>query len=226
MKKLLCALLMILLPITAAAETDILYFYENLCESCDPVREFAESFELLTGSPLSSYSFEGQNVFHSAGKTLFDAFCDENKINERERVLPMLVWNGTIYAGTEAIEYDLPKDCLREPGATDSVVWLVSCEACADCAAAEDFLASLPEAWSLTRGTYAFESVLRIETKKAQEAEIRMLMEAFGLTDSPDTAPCVFLGDRYYYGLDDILANVERSIRVGAAVGGVSIPGQ
>lgn len=60
-------MLLLLGLLSAAAESDRIYFYENFCESCDPVQEFAETFERLTGQAASEDSFESWNTIRSAG---------------------------------------------------------------------------------------------------------------------------------------------------------------
>ena len=217
MKKWLCALLLLLISSGALAETEVLYFYENFCESCRPMEEFAEEYERLTGQPLSETHCEGFNVLHSSGRARYEAFCEEAGLSEDQRAIPTVVRDGTVYAGREAVSFDLPRDCLSEPGAADSAVLLVSCGECADCAAVEAWLRALPESWALSRGDYAFDSALTLEIASFAEAKERGLLPA----DAEETAPVVLLGRRQYTGADAIYKDVERALRSGAAVGGV-----
>ena len=74
MKRLFALLALFLLALPAMAEPahEVLHFYENYCESCDPEAEFAKDFFELTGIALSQCDFKGYNVARSGGRSAFE----------------------------------------------------------------------------------------------------------------------------------------------------------
>ena len=98
---------------------EVLYFYENYCESCDPEAEFAEDFFDLTGIALSQCDLKGYNVARSGGRSAFEEFCREHSMEDA--ALPMTEVDGKIYVGGNALRTDLPKDALSAPLSLDQV---------------------------------------------------------------------------------------------------------
>ena len=122
MKRLFALLALFLLALPAMAEPahEVLHFYENYCESCDPEAEFAKDFFELTGIVLSRCDFKGYNVARSGGRSAFEEFCREHSLEDA--ALPLTEVDGKIYVGGNALRTDLPKDVLSWGGSTDSAV--------------------------------------------------------------------------------------------------------
>ena len=105
-----------------AALPPLMYFFENYCDACHPETEFIENFHSLTGRHLSEYSYSYYNVRYADNRALFDAVAEEYGIAPENRFLPMVVVNGTVYAGNSRVEAALPMDFL-ENESTDSVIY-------------------------------------------------------------------------------------------------------
>ena len=222
---LLC-LVPLLFAHSAQAESahDILYFYENYCESCSPEEDFQEYFESLTGFSLSDCTYSAYNIAHDSGKdALARAAADLNLDNPS---VPLVIVDGVAYRGANELESRLPADALAWGGETDSTVVYLYVPACESCARAVKVLDSLPETVTLRRGMVEIESKVVVERidVSAQPETARQLFEAYGVPDGERVTPCVFLPDRYLSGADAIEKSLSDMVRLGWAAGSVEFP--
>lgn len=222
MKRLFALLALFLLALPAMAEPahEVLYFYENYCESCDPEAEFAKDFFELTGIALSRCDFKGYNVARSGGRSAFEEFCREHSLEDA--ALPLTEVDGKIYVGGNALRTDLPKDALSWGGSTDSTVLYLYVPACESCARAVQALDALPENVQVRRGDMTFESKVTVEKidVSARSDVAMQLFEQYEVPDEQRITPSVFFGEHYLSGADAIEKNLAQMVELGWAVGG------
>ena len=109
MKTRLCGLvLLFLLLFCAFAESEkheVLYFYANYCEQCDPVGDFEEQFELLTGLPMEKCAFSAYNTVRAAGKTALDEAKERFSLGDV--TIPTVIVDGIAYQGANQMNSEL-----------------------------------------------------------------------------------------------------------------------
>lgn len=219
---LLCLLL--LLAGAACAETapQVLYFYENICESCTPEEDFLLEYEGLTGISLSPAQLQGHNVFHESGKQALTQAVESLGLSLDAAKLPMAVVDGVAYMGSSALHSQLPADALAmAPEGSDSVLYYLYMPACESCARAVAVLDALPETVSVRRGSLAIDSrvVIRRVDVSADPQLSLALFSQYGVPDAERITPIVLFGTRYLSGADAIERSLDVQVRAGRAIG-------
>ena len=221
MKRLFALLALFLLALPAMAEPahEVLYFYENYCESCDPEAEFAKDFFELTGIALSRCDFKGYNVARSGGRSAFEEFCREHSLEDA--ALPLTEVDGRA-STSEAMRFE--RICPRRPflGRARIAVLYLYVPACESCARAVQELDALPESVQVRRGDMTFESKVTVEKidVSARSDVAMQLFEQYEVPDEQRITPSVFFGEHYLSGADAIEKNLAQMVELGWAVGG------
>lgn len=232
MKRLISILIVLLLPLGSAlasaseARREVLYFYENYCESCTPEEDFEDYFLSLTGTPLRSCDYSAYNVAHDPGKRALEDACGRFGLVDPR--IPLVIVDGIAYEGAAQMEQALASDALAWGSGTDSTIVYLYVPACADCARAVQALEALPETVTLRRGTVEIESrviIERIDISR-QPGIAEALFDAYQVPDDRRVAPSVFLPDRCLSGADEIEKNLADMVRLGWAAGSVSLPSE
>lgn len=203
-----------------AARREVIYFYENYCESCSPAEDFREHFRSLTGVSLEECDYTAHNIARSDGQT---ALAEAEMLYGLENPnIPMVIVDGSVYCGAAEMESLLAQDALAW-GSTDSTIVLLTGPACADIA---DVLESLPESVVLRRGILEIESevVCEIIDIGAQPEFAAQLFDAYCVPEEQRAAPCAFYADRYLSGAEAIEKNLAAEVELGWAAGGVKLP--
>lgn len=211
----------------ASAESEaceVLYFYENYCESCTPEESFRDYFKSLTGLSMDSCAYTAYNIVHDAGRKEYEAVCAS--LNLTDPSVPMAVVNGVAYCGSSEMETALPEAALSWGAPTDSTIVYLYVPACESCAKAVAVLDALPETVSVSRGTLQIESRVVVERidVSAQPETARLLFEAYNVPDAQRITPCVFLPDRYLSGASAIEDKLPLMVELGWAAGEVALP--
>ena len=225
-KHAILAVLLLVLCLAARAESDgdtVEYYYENICESCTPEEDFAARYQVLTGQPISEVRFTGYNVLTESGRDAYNAMLarfGEERIN-----LPAVVVNGRLFAGTSAIRDDLPAYAVSRMASTDSAMYYLYLTACESCAEAEKLLDALPEAVSVSRGGYTFESAVRLTRVNINEAPeyAYALLNAYGVPDEDRLAPILLAGKGYWRGAESIQGFLNYRLPRGAALESIAV---
>lgn len=203
---------------------EVLYFYENYCESCSPDEDFFEYFRSLTGIPLDECDYLAYNVARSSGRTaLAEA---EALYGLSDTSIPMVIVDGIAYCGAAEMESGLVEDALEWGASTDSAVVLLTVPMCESCVRAKKVLENLPETVKLRRGNLEIESAVICEVIdiSAQPELAARFFDAYSVPDEQRIAPSVFFADRYLCGADAIEKNLAAEVELGWAAGGVKLP--
>ncbi len=227
MKRFFCLMLACLLALglfqKALAENkpELLYFFENYCGSCTPEEDFIATFRELTGKNTGDYDCKFYNIRYENAKAALDDAITQYNIPKEKLLLPLLIVDGEIYAGQDAISTDLPKDTLNRENTTDSVIYYLYVTACGSCAEAKKTMDSLPASVFITRGTYTFESKVEVVPINIGEdtALALSLFESYNVPEDKQFAPIVFLRDWYLSGSEEIARELNASLLSGDAVG-------
>lgn len=206
------------------AQMEVIYFYENYCESCAPEEDFIEYFRSLTGVSLTGCDYRAYNVARSSGQT---ALAEAEALYELENVnIPMVIVDGTAYCGASQMESALAEDALSWGGTTDSCIVLLTVPMCENCVRAGKTLKTLPETVLLKRGNLEIESKVMVETIdiSAQPEIAARLFDAYAVPDEQRIAPSVFYADRYLSGIEAIEKSLAAEVALGWAAGGVLLP--
>ena len=208
-------------PAIAASKPELLYFFESYCGSCTPEEDFLETFRDLTGKNTGDYACTFYNIRYENARKALDDTINRYNIPKERQLLPLLIVDGQVYAGQDAISAELPRDALARENTTDSVVYYLYVTACASCAEAKKVLDTLPASVSLTRGAYAFESKVEIvPINIGEETALALsLFESYRVPEDKQVAPIVFLRDRYLSGSEEIQRDLFGALARGEVVG-------
>jgi hypothetical protein len=199
----------------------VLYFYQNYCESCTPEEDFGVRFQGLTGLSLSECDFRGYNVVRAEGKAALDAAIEEYQLTDPR--LPLVIVDGIAYVGDSQMSAQLAVEALEWSDTTDSEIVYLYVPACESCARVQAVLDGLPESVAIQRGEAEFESkvVVRKIDASADPALADALFEVYGVPDDERIAPSVFFARRYLSGADDEEQKLKPMVELGWASGGV-----
>ena len=204
-KRWIAALLMALLLLPSAhAEAPekpiVYYFYENYCGSCHPDEEFVAEFKALTGEALSQYSYFPYNVAQDSGMAKLDEVAAEFGIDEP--LIPLVIVDGDVFLGSSAIQSGLPAYGVARAESTQSVLYYLYVDGCADCAKVKEVLDALPATIAVTRGSYQFDSEVVIHRVNIMEDSVlaNALFEAYKVPEEKRYAPLILAAERYYEG--------------------------
>lgn len=222
--RLLCILMCALMSQSAFAQMDVehsvLYFYESYCESCRPESEFAVQFQSLTGISLETCAFSAYNIARQAGREALEATIADYGI--AQPLLPMVIVDGVVYAGSQMLNQELPKVALSWKETTDSVVLYLYAPYCENCARAASILAELPVSVTIRRGELEFESAVRIARVDVGQdpAYAEAIFDVYNVPEEERIVPCAFISDRYFSGIETIARDLPTMVRIGRASGG------
>jgi len=231
MKRLFCRVLAVFAvvlaigyPVSAEAGREVLYFYENYCESCSPEEDFAEYFRSLTGVPLEDFNYTAYNVAHSSGRKALEETAE--RFGLTGTTVPLVIVDGVAYSGASEMERGLPEASLSWGTETESTIVYLYVPACESCARAVAVLEDLPESVMITRGAIEIESKVVIERVdvSAHPGVASRLFDVYGVPDEQRITPSVFFADRYLSGAESIEKNLAAMVSLGWAAGGVELP--
>jgi len=199
----------------------VYYFFDNFCESCHPENQFPDEFRALTGKPLADYQFIYRNMAHASNRPFFDQVLDELTIPDDMRLLPMIVVDGQVYAGTRSIQSDLPRSFMESSSDTDSAIYYLYAPACESCVQAEQAISEIPNPLTVTRGQYSFESALSVRKINIYDdpGAAQALFERYQVPEAKRVTPIIFAGDRYYSGISSINFALRIDLPAGLAIG-------
>ncbi len=214
-------ILNIFAPALYESKPELLYFFENYCGSCTPEEDFIETFRDLTGKNTGDYACTFYNISHENARKALDKAIVQYNIPKEKQLLPLLIVDGQVYAGQDAISAELPRDALAREDTADSVVYYLYVTACGSCAEAKKTLDTLPGSVSLTRGTYFFESRVEVvPINIGEETALALsLFDSYRVPEDKRVAPIVFLRDKYLVGSEAIQKELPGALARGEAVG-------
>ena len=223
-------------PVWAEDETEVAYFYENPCASCNEEAEFYESFGEIVGDLREgqSYSLRAHNTIREGRETFLD-YCDRWQVPASERSMPILFFEKGPYLQGEAAIKDGMRDAFAEAmgldlaetsrgvGADndkadilgenlmegDAYILYYYRDSCKDCVAIAGFMKRIQDANPQL-------TIQRVDTTAAGNKEF--LYELYDRYDVPPAdrqVPALFYQNGYLSGTDDIRANLEAVIRDG-----------
>ncbi|NLG24245.1 MAG: hypothetical protein GX558_02745 [Clostridiales bacterium] len=217
----LCACLASPARAAQAGKPQVWYFFENYCDACHPEVEFEATFLEMTGERLADYDYRYFNVRTAAGKAALDEAAARFQIADDQKKLPLAIVDGAIYAGSTAIDTELPGDWLARAPSTDSVIYFLYVPSCESCVRAEQALDELPGELTIRRGGIRFPSKVVVERidMSANLAAAQALFVRYNVPEDRQLAPIAFVRDRYYQGADDIARFLSYNVQAGGAVG-------
>lgn len=227
MKRFFCLTLVLLLAFwllpkaLAEIKPELKYFFESYCGSCTPEEDFIASFREMTGKNTSDYDCKFYNIRYENAREALDSAIAEYNIPKEKQLLPLLIVDGEIYGGQDAISSFLPKDTVSREDTTDSVIYYLYVTACGSCAEAKKTLDTIPASVSITRGTSTFESKVEIiPVNIGEDTSLALsLFESYRVPEDKRFAPIVFLRNGYLSGSEEIARELLSSINRGEAVG-------
>lgn len=230
MRRLMACLMMVLMSVcffshalceNEALGREVLYFFENYCESCNPEEDFKAYFRSLTGVSLDACDYRAYNTAKSSGqKALSEA---AQKYGLEKTSVPMVIVDGIAYYGAGEMDEALVVDALSWGETTDSVIVLLTVPMCESCLRAAKTLKQLPETVILKRGNHEIESVVisQIIDITEQPALAAALFDAYSVPEEKRIAPSVFYADTCLNGADEIEKRLIAEVALGWAQGGV-----
>ena len=232
MRRLMACLMMVLMSVcffshalceNEAPGREVLYFFENYCESCNPEEDFKAYFRSLTGVSLDACDYRAYNTAKSSGqKALSEA---AQKYGLQKTSVPMVIVDGIAYYGAGEMDEALVVDALSWGETTDSVIVLLTVPMCESCLRAAKTLKQLPETVILKRGNHEIESVVvpQIIDITEQPALAAVLFDAYSVPEEKRIAPSVFYADTCLNGADEIEKRLIAEVALGWAQGGVKL---
>lgn len=204
-------------------QREVLYFYENYCESCSPEEDFIEYFRTLTGVSLAECDYRAYNIARSDGQSALAEAEDRCGLNDPN--IPMVIIDGIPYCGASEMENSLVQDALSWGNSTDSTVVLLTVPMCESCTRAATVLENLPDTVTLRRGNLEIEStvVCEIIDISTQPELAAQFFDAYSVPDEQRIAPSVFFADRYLCGAEAIERNLQAEVELGWAAGGIKL---
>jgi len=199
---------------------DLLYFYENRCDACNPAEDFKEKFYELTGRFIEEYNYQHYNIISSDNRALFEKIAAEYGYDKANHFLPFVVIDGKAYMGNTKVETALPRAFI-ENTSTDSLVYYLYSPACESCAKVKALIETLPQTLTVTRGKVEFESALTVQAINIFEdfSTAQALFEHYQVPEEKQTTPIIFLRDEYVQGADSIERRLPLMLSKGNAVG-------
>jgi hypothetical protein len=227
----------------AGREGEILYFYENLCASCNAEGAFYDLFNSQVGDIKNqvSLTFRLYDTF-SFGDEAFQETCEELGIPQKERQAPLLVMDGLYLMGEDAIAAGLRQTFCEAYGLPYTPL-----EGTAGSPAGEGDLSGTPAGEEAAPGwgkpyllyyyTAACEDCRQaagaldtlaarfpdavIDRRSLLEGDnvlqIRQLFEEFAVPSQQRKAPIVFYQEGYLAGAEEIERLAAATVRSGAA---------
>ena len=227
MKRFCCLMLACLLafwlslPALAESKPELFYFFENYCGSCTPEEDFLKTFREMTGKSAGDYACIFYNIRYENAREALNSAIAQYNIPKEKQLLPLLIVDGAVYAGQDAISTELPRDTLAREDTTDSVIYYLYVTACGSCAEAKKTLDALPASVFITRGAYTFASRVEVISINIGEdtALALSLFESYQVPEDKQAAPIVFLRDKYLSGSGEIKRELHPALLRGEAVG-------
>ena len=167
MRRLMACLMMVLMSVcffshalceNEAPGREVLYFFENYCESCNPEEDFKAYFRSLTGVSLDACDYRAYNTAKSSGQKALSKAAQKYGLEKTS--VPMVIVDGIAYYGAGEMDEALVVDALSWGETTDSVIVLLTVPMCESCLRAAKTLKQLPETVILKRGNHEIESVV------------------------------------------------------------------
>ena len=198
------------LTVSAEQYPELLYFFENYCASCNPEQEFMEAFYIQTGESTAEYQCAFYNLRFQNARDAYSKAVETYGLTKEQQKLPLLIWKGKIYAGTEAIQ-NLPTPSLLEMN--ESTVYYLYVPACSSCAIAEEALNTLPETVNVS-GKNIPVTVRKVDI--SQETALALgLFQACGIPETERAAPLAIVGNQYFSGPEAIRAGLKAALLSG-----------
>jgi len=196
------------------------YYYINVCDACNPADDFRETFHELTGESTDDYRYVHYNTYKAEGKVMLRDAIERYGLEADAVRLPLVIADGVAYMGETQIRSDLPRYTVSRAETTHSLIYYLYVTACESCGKARRILEELPDIADVKIGNYAFQSELRIEKIDigANTGLAYALFDAFNVPEEKRLAPIVFIGDRYYQGVESIERFLNFSIARGAGL--------
>jgi thiol-disulfide isomerase/thioredoxin len=239
-------LLMILLFVPsilmAAPRMTIYYFYDGLCELCDHTSAFYKAWrENVTAADKSKYPCDLRviDAYLASGRQTYTEVTDSLGIDRKTLSLPVLIADGKVYTGDEAIAKNLREAFLttgedfyvykkpyspatQKTGARlfddypvkkgDVTIVYFYRTTCPDCAKVTPFMNALPASVEVD-GIAKKLDVIRLNTRSGNNGErINAFFSAYHVPDADRMVPIVFLAAGYLAGPENIRANLGKRL--------------
>lgn len=211
-----------LFPLPGLAEGGPVYFfYQKVCESCNPQEEFAQTFFRLTGESLHGYDYLAYDADTRAGEQALHEALAGFGGKQGDIRYPVLVFGGRLYMGQDQILTDLPAYVLQSGAGTESFLYYISVGGCESCMRVDRLLAALAGTVAVRRGGITFQSPVRVQKVdlSAEPGMAAALFDAFHVPQGSRSAPMLLAGDGYWRGEENIGAFLKYSLPAGRAVG-------
>ncbi len=203
-----------------AGSAPVRFFYQKICESCNPQVEFVETFFSLTGESLDNYEYFAYDADTQIGKQELDRALAGFDVEESDISYPVLVFGGQLYMGQDQILTDLPEYILKSGANTESFLYYISVTGCESCMRVDRMLSDLPDTVTVKRGGITFNSPVRVQKINllTDSGMAMALFDAFHVEEGSRSAPILLAGDAYWQGEENISAFLKYSLPAGRAV--------
>jgi hypothetical protein len=204
-----------------AGSRQVRFFYQKVCDSCNPQVEFEETFFRLTGESLDGYEYFAYDADTQPGKQELDKALADYAIDESDIRYPVLIFGGQLYMGQDQIRTDLPAYILKSGANTESFIYYVSVTGCESCMRVDKMLSDLPATVSIKRGDITFPSPVRVKKVNllTEPGMAMAIFDAFHVEEGSRSAPILLAGDAYWQGEENISAFLKYSLPAGRALG-------
>lgn len=185
----------------------IYFFHNTACAGCDGTEEFYTLVEEQISGYKDIYPYEllEYNVFKTDGKEKWDAVSAEYGLENESYIFPVMVLDGTMYAGMSDIREQLHTAFLKAAGISALYFYRKDCQECLNM---EPFWEQIPETYKSGGEEYSC-SIGKLESRTDNNGElIRHLFERYQVPDEDQMVPIVFLKDSYLAGQQEIEENL------------------
>jgi len=214
----LVLLAIILFPNLCLAEEDtprltIVYFYENVCGSCNPEAEFIDFFNEQVGEYKEGVNVEllMYNTFHDSGYQLMKKYCKDFGVPENEQIAPILFIGDTYLMGSSKIqekfkdEFIKAKENLKTSPSQASTIIYFHVTGCSSCEEVDKFLSTVQ---GIIVNKYNIAEPDNLEL-------VKKYFKAYNVPEKDQSVPIVFIGDIYLSGEEAIIGRLIEEVEQG-----------
>lgn len=216
-------LVSLLFPISSLARSNnpkvtIVYFYENVCGSCDPEGDFIELYNRLVGEHKEGIEVEilMYNIFHDSSARLMEEYLHEFDVPEDKQSQTMVFIGDSFLSGQHEIENRLKdefikvKDYLLQDSSSISSSSVSTLQyfyvtGCSSCLEVEKVLDTIKDI-----------DIKKLNISDTENLDlIKRYFKAYEVPEEEQSVPIIFIGDAYLSGEKAIKESLISKIEEG-----------
>lgn len=196
----------------------IYFFHDTACGSCDGTKEFRElvTKQLEPYKQSCPYELFLFNIFKNNERENAAAILSQYDVEIGSLYFPVVMVNGRIYEGMEAIQQNLKAEFL---GQTELKALYFYRDDCDECNQLKPYLDSLPDEVAIDGENIPFRLDM-LASRSGNNGEIlRQFFIKWNVPEEKQMVPFMILGDQYLAGIDDIQENLLSMLEQGYGIG-------